>query len=545
MSNIKIYKANKIISMNKDHPIASYIAIQGDTIVDIGGEDLVNKYPNAFLDTTFETKTLLPGFVEAHSHATEGCMWQYPYIGYFDRTAPDGSVWSGQQSRKSIVELLKNQLQDQDRLIAWGYDPIYFDENSKLNRHDLDKISTDIPILIFHASFHILIANTYLLNQLNVSKDSHNISGLVKDEQGELTGELQGFAVRSMALATIQWNRFSEMAKEVSLWNFANSAKQAGVTTATDLANTIPDDALENLLRITDNPNYPLRIVVALLGNALSPKEACQKIDAIYPLNTEKIRFGPLKLTVDGSIQGFTARMLNPGYYNGKENGLWYIDPTQLVTMFTEYSKNNIQVHVHVNGDEAIDTVINAMESTFNVHQPEDHRWTLQHFQLAHETHYQKAKELELCVNLFSNHLFYWGDIHKTITVGPNRAAQMNSAAWAKKYQIPYSIHSDAPITPLAPLFTAWCATNRLTTSGETLGPEHKISLDEALHAITLGAAYTLQLDDEIGSLEPNKKADIAILEQDPYNTPIQELKNIPVWGTMLGGKIFPNENKQ
>ena len=139
-------------------------------------------------------------------------------------------------------------------------------------------------------------------------------------------------------------------------------------------------------------------------------------------------------------------------------------------------------------------------------------------------------------MNLFANHHFYWGDEHYKLTVGPERAERMNAAGTALREGVPMAIHSDAPITPLGPLFTGWCAVNRLTASGRTLGEADKISVDEALYAITLGAAYTLHMDQEIGSIEAGKFADFAILDQDPYEVDPIALKDIGVWGTVVGG---------
>ena len=105
------------------------------------------------------------------------------------------------------------------------------------------------------------------------------------------------------------------------------------------------------------------------------------------------------------------------------------------------------------------------------------------------------------------------------------------------------AIHSDAPVTPLGPLFTAWCAINRQTISGRILGESERISIDQALRAITLGAAYTLKLDSEIGSIEVGKKADFAVLEDDPYDVSPEKIKDIKVWGTVQNGRIFSAEN--
>ena len=145
-----------------------------------------------------------------------------------------------------------------------------------------------------------------------------------------------------------------------------------------------------------------------------------------------------------------------------------------------------------------------------------------------------------MCANVFANHTYYWGDQHVTDTVGPDRAARMNSARTALDLGVPLSMHSDAPVTPLGPLHVAWSAVNRRTSTGFTLGPDERISVTEALRAVTLGAAHQLHMDDEIGSLSPRKWADVAILDEDPFEVDPMALKDVPVAGTMLAGRIFP-----
>ena len=123
--------------------------------------------------------------------------------------------------------------------------------------------------------------------------------------------------------------------------------------------------------------------------------------------------------------------------------------------------------------------------------------------------------------------------------MGPDRALRMNATATAERLGVPFAIHSDTPITPLDPLFTAWCAVNRLTASGEVLGSNECISVHSALKAITLGAAYSLKLDGEIGSIEAGKWADFAVLDEDPLAISPRDLKDIPVAGTMIAGRAF------
>jgi len=248
---------------------------------------------------------------------------------------------------------------------------------------------------------------------------------------------------------------------------------------------------------------------------------------------------GAIKIVADGSIQGVSARMRPPGYYNGAPNGLWYITPEQMASIYEKALENGLLVHTHTNGDQATQLALETLEKALSKHPTSDHRFTLQHCQLADAAQMRQMSKLGMCVNLFANHHFYWGDEHYKLTVGPERAERMNATRTALANNIPMGIHSDAPITPLGPLFTAWCAVNRLTASGRVLGENERITIDEALYAITLGAAYTLKLDGEIGSIEAGKRAGFAVLEDDPSQGTAQTLKDIGVWGTVQAGRIF------
>jgi predicted amidohydrolase YtcJ len=189
-------------------------------------------------------------------------------------------------------------------------------------------------------------------------------------------------------------------------------------------------------------------------------------------------------------------------------------------------------VHTHTNGD--------TLESALRKHPAWDHRFVVQHGQLTSAAQFRRMKALGLSVNLFANHLFYYGDQHRAKTVGPERAERMNACATALAAGVPLAIHSDAPVTPLSPLFTAWCAVNRLSASGHVMGRRECITAGDALRLITLGAACTLKMDHEIGSIECGKRADFAVLEDDPETIDPARLKNIGVWGTVQGGRLFP-----
>jgi len=337
----------------------------------------------------------------------------------------------------------------------------------------------------------------------------------------------------------VGFDREALASDEVGLRQFARLCVRTGVTTAADLANLLPDDAVEMMLRVTGDDDFPARIVSLRRLQNMSVPDIVKRAHDLSKLSSDKLRLGIIKVVADGSIQGFSARIRWPGYYNGAPNGLWYVPPEQLREMYQLALKSGIQVHTHTNGDEATELVLDCIEEALRRHPTPDHRFTLQHCQLADAAQFRRMKALGVCVNLFPNHHFYWGDQHYGMTVGPERAERMNACATALANGVPMAIHSDAPVTPLGPFFTAWCACNRKTASGRTLGERERIDVETALHTITIGAAYTLKLDGEIGSIETGKRADFAVLEDDPLEIGTEYLKDIAVWGTVLGGRVF------
>jgi predicted amidohydrolase YtcJ len=277
--------------------------------------------------------------------------------------------------------------------------------------------------------------------------------------------------------------------------------------------------------------------LLRLIG--LRPADAVERALALRRRSTDALRLGAIKVVADGSIQGYSARLRWPGYVNGAPNGLWYTAPEAIRECYALALRHGVQVHTHTNGDEATALALDCMDQALREAPARDHRFTLQHVQLADAAQFRRMKALGLCANLFANHHYYWGDQHRAVTVGAERAERMNACATALREGVPLAIHSDAPITPLAPLFTAWCAVNRLTASGHVLGAHERIGVEQALQAITLGAAYTLHLDGEIGSIECGKRADFCVLDQDPTTVAPAALKDVRVWGTVQGGRVF------
>ncbi|KDC38173.1 amidohydrolase family protein [Bordetella bronchiseptica MBORD678] len=542
LSPTTIFPARCIHTMNATQPRATHVAVREGRILDVGDASLREAWPDAVVDSRFSDKVLLPGLIEGHSHLLEGGMWRFVYLGYYDRRGPDGRVWPGLKSYEAVIERLREAealMPDaQAPLLAWGFDPIHFGGQRMTTCH-LDQVSKTRRIVVLHASVHLLNVNTAMLRQADIHAGLR-IDGIVRAADGTPTGELQEFAAMFMVFKHIGNVFFDAGQSEEGIRNFAKIAQQAGVTTATDLSHALADDMVDNLVRVTGEDDFPLRLVAAYSPMRDMNGRSVDRVVRATQRNTAKLHFGLVKLVIDGSIQGYTARVRWPGYHNGAPNGMWIIAPQQLRELLMEYHKAGLTIHIHTNGDEATEVAMDALESVLAEYPRWDHRHTLQHCQMADAAQFRRMARLGMCANLFANHLYFWGDAHYTDTLGPARAFRMNAAKTALQAGVPISLHSDAPITPIGPLFTAWCAVNRVTAGGRILGSQERIPVMDALHAMTLGAAYTLKLDHLIGSIEVGKLADFAVLEADPLEVAPQDLAGIGIWGTVLGGRSFP-----
>jgi len=539
-SPVRVFVAKRVITMNPAQPFATHVAVQGGRILAVGGAEEVADLGPVEIDARFQHSVILPGFVEGHSHLFEGAVWRDPYVGFFDRRAPDGSVVKGLKSIEAVVERLRETAAtgDDAAITAWGFDPIYFG-GRRMNLADLDAVSRDRPVVITHASIHIMNVNSRAMELagLNAATD---LDGLVRGLQGEPTGELLGPEAMGHIRRRVVADAFSRKLDADAMRRFGDIARMAGVTTATDLVSDMSDEIVATYQSVSADPDFPLRLAPALAARFFGLDEGVARWQALRRESTDTLHFGLVKLVVDGSIQGFTARLRWPGYHNGAPNGLWYVAPAELGAIIEAYHRAGALLHIHTNGDEASEVAVEMLEHALTAHPRPDHRHTLQHCQMPDPALFRRIKALGLCCNLFANHIYYWGEAHVAQTMGLARAMRMDACGTALRMGIPFAIHSDAPVTPLAPLFTAWCAVMRQTAAGRVLGEGERIPVADALRAITLGPAYTLKLDHLVGSLEVGKFADFAVLAEDPLLAEPARLKDIAVQATVRGGAVFP-----
>lgn len=542
-----VYAARCILTLDPAKPVATHVAVREGRIVAVGDMAQMRALGPVELNDVFADLVLMPGLVEGHCHLKEGDMWRMPYLGWFDRKDPKGKVWHGLRSMRAVVDRLqvidaqmqKQGISPETPLVAWGFEPIYFGGERMTVEH-LDRVSATRPIVVAHANGHLMNVNTATLRLSGITRET-DIDGVVRFPNGEPNGELHEPAAMFPVVRRIPNAGLLNPMSSEGMANFAAIACQHGVTTATDMVNPLGEAECRLLESTCTAEDYAVRLMPAFQAfhGALRAQEGVDHVKQLMRRNTDRLRYGMVKFLLDGSIQGFTARLRTPGYHNGAPNGLWVTAPSQYEADLQTYHQAGLVLHTHTNGDEASEVAIAAAERVQSQLPKSGHRHTLQHGQMIDAPQFARLASLGMGVNLFANHVWYWGDQHHDTTMGPARAERLDACASALHAGVPLAIHSDAPVTPLAPLFTAWCAVNRLTPSGRVLGAQERITVAQALHSITLGAAWTLGMEKEIGSIKVGKRADFCVLQDNPLAVDPFALKDIPIWGTVLSGRVF------
>jgi predicted amidohydrolase YtcJ len=201
------------------------------------------------------------------------------------------------------------------------------------------------------------------------------------------------------------------------------------------------------------------------------------------------------------------------------------------------YHHAGYQLAIHANGDAAIDDVLHAIRAAQVEFPREDARHRIEHCQTPREDQLDQMLELGITPSFFVGHVYYWGDRHAGIFLGPDRASRISPLASAAKRGIRFTIHNDTPVTPVDPLLLVWCSVTRTMKDGRVLGAEQRISAYAALRAVTLDAAWQNFEEQTKGSLEPGKLADLVVLAENPFTVPPTRLRDIEILETIVAGE--------
>lgn len=543
---VTIFRAGRIVTLDNAMPEARAVAVMDGRVLHTGTFEEVRDDLTGWdvtVDDSLGDSVIVPGFVEAHCHALqEGAMASFPWIGTYDRRGTDGTVRPGcPDTAAAMARILESHLATAysgQPLACMGWDP-NMAGSSGITREMLDSVSADRPIFVLQSNGHVGHCNSAMMRLAGITRDT-DAHGMTRDAHGEPTGELKEMSLSLVLGRHVRITGDTAASAE----NVGSLARQVGCTTVTELAFAATTRAVTEYAAAVNRDGFPVRVVHAphVQSLELRIKEGLpEHILGLREHDSPMFRMGPVKFLIDGSIQGRSARMDWPGYCCGDPNGIWVASPDEMFEKMRPYHRAGLQLAMHTNGDQAINAGLDVYERLLVDHPRFDHRHRLEHVQLASESAFLRMRSLGVLPNLFANHVWYWGDTHRAATAGPAKARTLDACGTAERLGIPYSIHCDAPVTPLDPLFTMWCAVNRITSGGHLLGGTERITAEQALRAVTVNAAYMLRMDHEIGSVSVGKRADFAVLDADPLTVDPMGIKDIGVRATVLSGRVQPN----
>ncbi len=530
-----LYHSGPIISINDNDQYASAMITEGGRIVEVGSLDqLETKVGPDAPRRDLKGKTLIPGFIDPHGH--------FPDSGFLalHRADLSGPPIGACKTLDDVFARLSDKAAETpkgDWVIGAMFEPSGLVENRFPTRDELDRISTDHPIWVIHISGHAGVANTPALAVRGIDDDSPDPGG-GRFGRDKATNRLDGLLEGMAAMGALGDTEF-QMTYDRFRTAFEYSEKEylaQGVTMAQNAWAT--KDFLGHFTRYAAEETPKLDVMVlpaGFLEPRLSNGELGYDVDRRRP-----ILFGPRKLFGDGSFHLQTACLTQPYYkpLNGNPSHRCELSVTveQMTKRIGKLHDMGFQCHIHANGDATADVMLEAIETVLKANPRDDHRHTLIHAQTLREDQLDRMAALGVTASFFPAHLYYWGEFHRDVSLGPDRVKNMCPTRWAADRGIRFTIHNDAQVTPTLPLHLMWCATERKTSNGVSIGDGQKLTPMEALRAHTIDAAWQVFEDHQRGSLEPGKLADFAILSDNPLTTE-KPIRDITVEETIRAGE--------
>lgn len=542
---VDIFIAKRIITMTKPQTEATAVAVKDGRIVAVGSLDTIKsnlKNRPYRIDDRFRDKVLVPGLIDPHQHLLAAALTaMLPNVAYYDTPQPYGPAKKGVKTKEEVLARLKRFVAAEPDaeipLIAWGYDPIAI--GSHLTKGDLDQVSTTRPIIVWDASIHNIYVNSALLSLRGLTKKAAQQSGINLGSDGELNGQFLGNNAAHPVLFPYLKAYFSPEAVTALLQFGADLYQRGGITTVGELAfGGFNIDFEEGVLVPFFNaPTTPVRTIAVVHQRsyrAAKGDNAIRHALALQQQNTDKFRFSGVKFLSDDAFLSLTMRA---HYLDGHE-GLWLTDPDQLYHQMLPWWEAGFRIHVHSNGEESQDVVLDALNRLQEVYPRKNHRFTFEHFGLSTPAQVKRLKELGAQASVNPSYVRLRGEINEQ-HLGMERAHSASRLKTLIDAGVTTALHTDTPVAGPQPLMSVKTAVTRIGQSETALAPDLRVSLGEALKMVTVDAAKMLGMEREVGSIEAGKLADFTVLEQDPYKVELDQLHQIEIWGTVLGGKVF------
>ncbi|MCH2199217.1 MAG: amidohydrolase [Flavobacteriales bacterium] len=546
---VTIYTAKEIITMNPSQPNAEAVAVVNGKILGVGTlkelESLIGDQP-IHVDHSFRNNVIVPGFIAQHDHPVLAALTMASEVLSIEDWALPGNDIAAVKDKDDFIQRLskaeKNMTDPDEPLITWGYHPSFY---GPLTRSDLDEISTNRPILAWLRSCHEIVMNTKAMNLYGVNQALIETWGETPQQQSDLN---KGRFWEQVMFAVAP-NIASVLATPAKLNSGLNTMKEfmhsKGITYGCEPGGILVKQLQDAVNAVMSSNDMPFRWSFVADGKTLCDKytddaqviEEAEKLEDWYYGKTS-LGKKQVKLFADGAIYSQLMQLRDP--YLDNHHGEWMTDKEVFERAFRIFWNAGYQIHIHVNGDAGLDRVLNTLETNVRRNPRYDHRTVIVHFAVSQKDQVDRLAKLGCIVSGNPYYTAALADNYSIMGLGPKRADNMVRMGDVERADVSFSYHSDMPMAPADPLFLMWCGVNRITTSGRVAAPAQKVSRQGALRAVTIDAAYSLRMEDHIGSIEAGKMANFTVLFDNPLTCDPTLIKDIEVWGTVVEGKKQP-----
>lgn len=551
VSEITVFVAKKIVTMDPSIPNATAVAVADGRILSVGSlEDLkpwTDKYPTS-INRQFANKVMYPGFIEPHAHPLlAGILFNKPLLTPSPMPNPWGAPFSGVANLQAAMKQLKqysDAIKDPNQpLLAWGYDVVAMGKVP--DRELLDQASSTRPIIVWDISGHDMYVNSAMIQRYGITPEKvKNIKGIGVDKDGKLNGQFLEIPALQYVLSLAGKDIMKPNEVPNDLMYINDLMQQAGITTSGDLAFGTLNIEMEKKLSqaLSKSPNASLRVVPVVYAEPFIQKygdKAIQEAQNLKQLDNDRLIFQGVKFYSDGGYLPETMRMEHPGYTDGSIGSTNYQSANEFATAMRPWWDAGFHIHIHSNGDMGNQNSINALQLMLDAKPRFDHRYTINHFGIPSLAMVKKIKVLGAVVSANMSYISERAKLEYP-AIGVDRASYATRLGALVKNGIPTSIHSDAPVSAPAPLKEVWTAVTRKDVygDGKVWAPAEAVTAMDAMKMITVDAAYTLGVEDKVGSIEAGKFADFTVLDSDPLTVPAAKIKDVAVYATVLGGKV-------
>jgi predicted amidohydrolase YtcJ len=549
---VTIYVAREFLTMDANRPKAEAAAVKNGKFLAVGAFDEVKAAvgEGAKVDRSLADKVVTAGFVEQHVHPVLAALTMTTkVISIEDWDAIDGfspAVRDPESYHKRLFEALKEHrdgpTKDQP-FVTWGY---HHYMHGTLSRGLLNKLAPDFPVIVWHRSCHEFYFNNSALRLAGIDKAFiDNLPQSAKDQASWENGHF--FEQGALAILGKITPLMASREQFVKGLEFTERYYHRNGITVCCEPGGFPSKAIQELINsVYSDEATPFNHYFMADGKSLAaanpanPSAMLNETTKVLEWGKGRTRYLPkqVKLLTDGAIFS-QLMMMRDGYTDGHK-GAWIMDPPLFGFAFQSYWDAGYQIHIHNNGDAGLDVLLGELEKAMARSPRQDHRTVLVHFGFARPEQVEKWIKLGGIVSSNPYYVTALAGPYASLGLTPRWAENMVPHGEVLKHGGSLSFHSDMPMAPAKPLQLIWAAVNRFTYEGNVAGPKHKVPLEIALKAMTIDAAYSIQLESKVGSIEVGKDANLTILNEDPYGVPPEKLKEITVWGTMLEGRLQP-----